>query len=261
MTKIIGLILLIFILNSVANAQNGAFLEFDRNLQRAAETKWNNAGFSNTRIRMVTPSTNFDVKTPLNLLVLDEADWNGQSWSTEDVIHELRIAEKIYSQCEVSFGPITMIQTRSGFDSFGLATDHNFPLETKLYKAELLKSSYTHPTATFKFDGGSYAWLWSSILQFVRHGGTGWEVLQGTASISYRDTLKYRANPPPHKEYNILAHELAHVLWNSEHLDYLHETEPATFDNNILCGAWSCKGTQITPAQCADLRERLSKNH
>lgn len=58
-----------------------------------------------------------------------------------------------------------------------------------------------------------------------------------------------KENPPPHEGYSILAHEIAHVT-----LGEPHNAE----DGNILCGVFSCKGTEFTQRQCKKLTHKSS---
>lgn len=246
---LLNALLLHTLLLSPPSFASSDFLDFDPSLQSAAQERWGQAGFKNTQIRVIAPSTHFEIKAPLNLLVLNEPEWNNSSWSIEEVISELRIAEEIYSECKVSFGPITVIQTESGQNTFGLGTDYNFELDKQLLNPALLS---TRPTVIFKRDGGSYSWHIGTIARyFTPYGSTGEGILLGNVSVSYALLKQTQQNPSPHKDYSILAHELAHAFWNTGHI----EAE----DGNILNGTWETKGRLINGDQCKALRERLKK--
>lgn len=189
--------------------------------------------WSNTQLLNVEPTTSFAKKIPLNLIWMEGTTW------TEDWIRlEIRRLEKVYSQCEVSFSPITIAKSHfNGEDGTAINLDHDFlyPMTQPFFK--------TRPLIFFaeKTIGERQA-AWS-----VRRGlDRGDEVSDVTYYFTLAKLVRKPSDDPGPQ--NQLSHELGHVLFDEPH---------NTIEGNILCGSFQCMGESITKSQCDSIDKRF----
>lgn len=213
------------------------YLPLDPNLQKAAEAEWNSTShFTDTHILAVKPSTQFAKRVPLNLVMLSDS-----KWTPELVLEELRGIERVFAQCEVSFRPITFIQT-----STKLArkwwSDFDETADAKVFDGHLMTS---RPTIIYRKSGGAYSWPSYYLNEKTEGHPELYPQLLNTAVVSYASYLTDKNTDYVPKDYVVSAHEIAHILFNSPHRGDC---------GNLLHGGPTCKGSQLTPADCEALR-------
>jgi hypothetical protein len=180
----------------------------------------------------------------LSLKVVQSAKSN---WTRESLLNELNKANVVYSKCGVAFEKIDILIANEAPVAFDWADVHEFAAAlTKMgfrsqkeptlilagsIKGELLRKAKT--TGGFAFHRGIIATtlgLADTPLENVAFA------LDRTLSPEY----KIVRNP----DYSALAHELAHVFLNTEHVDF----------PNLLSKSYRQVNGDLTPAQCQTLR-------
>lgn len=179
-------------------------------------------------ISQIESSTEFEHKVPLTLVILDTA-----SWTRDEVINRVRRTENIYKVCKVQFSPI-ILQTVSGerLASFSYTEQEDVKLlEMLRIPNRPLVFFAKKNTSVFAYD--AFSW----------NANNSEPPRTGTAYIF--ESMKYvEAYYIPAKEYEVLAHELGHILLNEDH---------NTIPHNLMAKKASPMGDQLTPDQCAKI--------
>jgi hypothetical protein len=230
---------LFFISFSGALTADGDFMPLEPAYKAAEEQKWNDhSEYSETEISSIKPSTGFTAVSPLELIVV-----KGSEWTPELIVSEFRRVEQLYSQCQVSFSPVTLVQAKYSLPNDKQPNDLSVAGDSLMFPKDVLK---TRPAVLFRRYGISYS-IPQARLEFLP---TAPPHLVDVAVVSYFSWNYAFEYPPPHPGYSVFAHELAHVLLNVGHNQD---------DGNILCGTEECKGTTFSEAQCKELRAKLKK--
>jgi hypothetical protein len=159
---------------------------------------------------------------PWKLLSMAVVMESNSSWTTEDTTSMIERANKILSQCQISLieNPKTVIYFGSlamDYDSIGIANEFYKQLKTPLLFLVEAKQY-----------NGSAGWAPGSKYLFV-------------SSYSRSDDYKKIRNP----DYEILAHELGHMLGGLQHLSN---------EQNLMAGYIANQTAQLTEAQCNEMR-------
>jgi hypothetical protein len=223
------------IVNSFAYAQD--FLLIDPTVKQTMESAWDNTQYDNTQISFINPSTHFAVSSPLNLVVFADS-----KWTTDIVLEELRGIERVYAQCEVSFSPITLVQTttkaaRKWWSDFDPASD------AKIFDVNLMTPA---PTIIYRKSGGAYSW---PQYYLDDNGGSAlFPQLLNNAVVSFANYKVNKELDYVPKDYVTSAHELAHIFLNSQHRGLC---------GDLIHGGPTCKGSNLPAEDCTQIREFL----
>ncbi len=190
--------------------------------------------WTDTSVSVLKPSTDFNRKIPLKLVVIKRS-----TWSKEQTVSEIRRVEAIFSQCEFSFSPITIVQTsitsNPMYDVYG--SDVNL-MDDGVFKGRPLVFIDEKRPASMNPNNAGYA------------NTKYWAKERISVNSAFVFNKGYEFNKlklSPERDYSVLAHELAHLLF-----DERHNKE----DQNLLCGSEvGCTGSEIAPEQCESISE------
>jgi hypothetical protein len=162
---------------------------------------------------------------PWKLLPMAVVIESRSSWTAENTNSMVQRANKILSQCHISLieSPQTVIYFGSlamDYDSIGIANEFYLKFKTPiLFLVEATQYN------------GSAGWAPGSKFVFV-------------SSYSLSDDYKKLRDP----DYEILAHELGHMLGGLQHL---------SDEQNLMAGYIANQTAQLTKAQCNQMRSSV----
>ncbi len=174
---------------------------------------WNaHSNFSSTEIVQLDSVTDFRIAIPLTIVVLKNSQW-----SQAEVIEKIRSTELIYAQCEISFRPIAIVKTVHGQGPVPDANNAASYVDIR----DLVDSGAATKPIVFMTDAE----------KFGRHnGGSAWRTGSvGPNSPKTNTVLLYRSGAlensgnfysfasHPLGYYEVMAHELAHLLFDQSH--------------------------------------------
>ena len=161
-------------------------------------------------------------EVPWKLLPMAVVMESNSSWTSENMSSMVERANKILSQCQISLidSPQTVIYFGSlamDYDSIGIAND--FYKQVKVPVLFLIEVTQYNGSAGWA-PGGNYVFI---------------------SSYSRSDDYQKIRNP----NYEILAHELGHMLGGLKHL---------SGEQNLMAGYIANQTAQLTEAQCNQMR-------
>jgi len=200
-----------------------------QNLTAAQQTQWARNQFRSPlgyRIEVTDPSGveythSFDVR----VVVLKDAGWNDLQLVAD---HFQRVAE-IYSRCKIKLGEISVVVADAGTRNITEASSADFARRTPIY--------FETPVVYFASQVSTryHAYAWSGDEACENNAAK-----CNTAWISsFVNTQRYKSERDP--QYNVVAHELAHIIGDYDHTHGLQ--------GNIL-GEYQEGGAKITAEQC-----------
>lgn len=182
--------------------------------QDSLELVWNSVpGFSETEIQEIPSSTHFFQSVPLTLL-----RFRGSHWDEQGLRERIQRTEEIFSQCELSFNPIRVITVTSATIPV-IDTDH--PGDFLPYEDLLNKGAIATPFLILvdRFKGTNYDGGYSARESNV---GKNSPIANTGALFSAYANAPSRSTPlsedPVLGSYEVMAHELAHLLFDKPHL-------------------------------------------
>ena len=193
----------------------------------------------NASITWETIESNYDfqINFPLNIVILDQS-----KWTKTEVIERVRRTESIYATCDVSFSPINIaVEHRPDLSSidYNKKDDLNLLLELSLFMRPLIFFMNKN-TATFSYP--AWAWIDDSNVEDLRKR-VGY-VFHPWKRVEEIDLALFAGITT----YEVLAHELGHILLN--HGEHLEEPE------NIMSKKTAPMGDQLNQEQCETLKAR-----
>ena len=197
----------------------------DPQLRMQAEKTWNETVYSRSRIQVLPSTTSYEIRIPINLLVLRPTNF-----TLKDISEIFTQVEAVYAQCEISFGPITLIEAHSSNPE----PSHYLHFDWNYFPVNTLNS----PTVLFRNTGNSHSWPAFSKRENKPE-------VPNTAVVSHLDFIDDRTRPANLPQFSTTAHELAHLFLNESHND---------FEANVLNGDWYSMGLKFTRDQCEKMR-------
>lgn len=179
----------------------------------------------------------FETNFPLNIVILDQ-----NKWTKTEVIERIRRTEDIYATCDTSFSPINIaIEHRPDISSIDYTEkeDLNLLLELSLEMRPLIFFMNKN-TAALSYP----AWAWiddSKVEDFRKRVGY---VFYPWKRVERIDLALFAGITT----YEVLAHELGHILLN--HGKHLEEPD------NIMSKKSAPMGNQLNQEQCEVLKKR-----
>lgn len=196
----------------------------------------------------ITPTTSFDKTVPLFLVQIADADW-----TRDAIVSEVRTAEEVFSQCELSFDPIMLIRVdvnytlaEMGFAQADAEQTDDWHRRQAIDLEMLNAFDFPRPILFYRNFGQSFAYS-ESIMAGVTES---YAPLLGAAYIT-SETRDLQ------QDSLTSGHELGHLL-----LDQFHTDDP----DNLMCadaGGQCGFEMDLTADQCANLDgwlDRLAPN-
>lgn len=213
--KQLRIILLIFLFSSQA-------LSFELAPEYTEQEINEHPAWEDSKVTSLQASTLFTKKIPLTVVVTKRS-----TFKLDEVTREIRLAEEVFSQCEFSFSPITIVEARTtmgvayssdGSDEpfFSGSPFVNRPVIVMDYISQKPKSVDPGARAGYA-NFPKYTDLDSPSLHtgFVFKLGT--YLQRETARATKEKLLSIGEGGLTPDTYSVLAHELAHILFNSGH--------------------------------------------
>ena len=193
----------------------------------------------NASITWETIESSYDFQTnfPLNIVILDQS-----KWTKSEVIERVRRTESIYSTCNVSLSPINIaIENRPDLSSidYNKKDDLDLLIELSLFMRPLIFFMNKN-TATLSFP--AWSWIDDSKVDDLRKR-VGY-IFHPWKRVEEIDLALFAGITT----YEVLAHELGHILLN--HGEHLEEPE------NIMSKKSAPMGDQLNQDQCETLKAR-----
>jgi hypothetical protein len=181
---------------------------------RKVASIWNTQeNYSKTKVSYLNTTFNFPTQVPLTLVVLEKS-----GWSKDEVLSKLKRTQEVYAQCEVSFSPILLIESKNVHGSVvDLGSPFNVFANLKVeQEIPFLKPAvyFLSQEAKHRFGGG-YSWRVNSP------GGRLNAQKRNSAfvysSIGTTESRSTSLSETRHGYYEVLAHEIAHLLLDQSH--------------------------------------------
>lgn len=212
---------------------------------RSIEQAWDSQpGFSETRVLSISEGNRQGDDIPLTLVV-----YKNSGWTVQEVSEKWARTVQIYSQCRIRFNPVLILSTRNAAG----------PIVNK----DLPHSHFAPPT----IENG--VGMFKPVVYFAaaesenrNYGGYSWrrsDLSARTDAQKRNSVFIYRSYaidadrsapleiPGSEGRYEVLAHELAHVLMDLPHLDT---------DGHIMSNM-NYRTNVILPSQCRAIRRNL----
>lgn len=175
-------------------------------------------------------------------------------WSQSLIDDHLQEAQQIYDQCGVrlSVGSIKKVSTDNSDIYFDLEgyTDHQTPHSTGALKYADLYSDKKNTTLFFfqSFDP-EYGHISATAMPAERITQPDQRPALNTVWLTYRtEQLRKPFLIGPHDGYSILAHEIGHVLLNTDHVETV-----GTY--NLMHGVGAFLNGRLTLSQCEQIKK------
>ena len=211
------------------------------------ERTWDSApNFSETKVLKIINDKNLKNEIPLTLVIFKDS-----GWTLDEVMAKLRRTAEIFGvQCGINFNPVMILETRSiGGPTF----DREDPWDHIIYSSFESSGAVLKPLMYFAknevHDYGSGGTAWSKVTD----GGRKYEEVRDTGILLRNFAIKsdYSVGleaPMVSGRYEILAHELAHIL-----MDVNHELVAG----NIMTKSASERTNKVLPSQCERIQENF----
>ncbi|MEI8345942.1 MAG: hypothetical protein WCG27_00635 [Pseudomonadota bacterium] len=208
------------------------------------EKAWEDADFKDPKIKLI----DFRLKTkPSSVVYTHEVDLSvvllrDAGWTEEIITSSIAQTSEIYSQCGIRVGTVKLVTVTSP-NKIGVAFSEKSADELEMTIPDLKKPLIFLVGWIHNINSSAFARNRTRILNEKLYDG-----LWVSSYVNGHDYKKLRR-----KEYNTIAHELAHVLGNCGHVTKGHA--------NILrhvVGIEGVTGTVITPAQCELFKKHSS---
>jgi hypothetical protein len=180
----------------------------------------------------LSPSTHFAHTSPLTVVLLKNS-----SWTTAEAVQKIRRTEQIYAQCRVSFSPITLISLNQSLGST-MDIDH-----AEDYFANTGPLSFPRPVV----------WLYDREKNNTNEGGFSMRFgAVGLGSPLLDQAVLFRSyalapereypisSPMLEGHYEVMAHELGHVLFDEPHLIQDGNLMSVVRTRTNLIEPWQC---------------------
>lgn len=197
--------------------------------------------FSEVEISIQPSSTNFPAQIPLTIVVLKDS-----VWTSEEVEARIRRTEEIYAQCELSFNPIYVVWAKYDLGNVWDADNYKDILDFELLTASpapkpilFLIDAEKNRSYGAGFSAGTH--LYSLKEPLVNTG-----VLVGELALEDNKSAPW-TKYPTRNEYEVMAHELAHILFMESHR--------SDHDNILSDNAY--RNNTMDEIQCFKARERF----
>lgn len=179
-------------------------------------------------------------KTNVITIPLTVIHLKNSKWQLSDIKIAIERTKKIYKQeCEITLSPLLLVSTNH---AMGSELNSDDPVDYIDIKSIIMNDAAYKP-AVFMLD--------KDLSDIPTYGGTSWST-HGTAILfnSYpvynRKGLIVDFKHDRHQQYEIMAHELAHLLLNEGHNN---------IRGNILNQSRDQRTNRFTQAQCSKLRD------
>lgn len=192
-----------------------AFAPFDILSIPGIEREWNSSeNFLNTKVLKLT-NKNLSNRIPLTLAIFKDS-----GWTLSEVEGKLQRTAEIYrTQCGINFDPVLILETESiggATVNFDNPWSHIIFPNLEISKALLKPLIYFAKNEIKDTGRGGWSWPRSSDI------GRKFAELRNSAMLFRNIALDKNfsvgfESPQTQGRYEILAHELAHVLMDSEH--------------------------------------------
>jgi len=224
----------------------GIVLGADLSSLKEIARKWDSQPhYSKTKATYIKEDADFEDQIPLTLVIL-----KGSGWTSKEVLSKLKRTQEIFAQCKISLFPVLLIKTKNANGHVVNYDYHDFP-DTVLADYELENTpALSKPVVYFlsKEEDNRYG------------AGVSWPPIHpwGKADPQIRNSvLLYRSKALRAKNntslsetkpgfYEVLAHELAHILFDEPHLKS---------EGHIMSTPTKVRTNNIKPYQCQRARD------
>lgn len=212
---------------------------------RAVEQAWDSQpGFSESRVVSISEGNRRGDDVPLTLVV-----YKGSGWTSQEVSDKLARTIQIYSQCRIRFNPILILSTRN---SAGPIVDKDFPHSHM--PSPLIENGmgmfkpvvYFAAAESENRNYGGYSWRRSDLSARSDAQKRNSVFLYRSYAIDAERSVPLEI-PGVEGRYEVLAHELAHVLMDLPHLNT---------DGHIMSNM-AYRTNVILPSQCRAIRRNI----
>jgi hypothetical protein len=238
--RLLAVLLLLVGMISPAAAADGDFLPADPDAKAKASAAFGTSQFYVGPVtqRLVRPSTDEAGTIPLTIIKLA-----GSKWTDKLVLDEIRMAERVYGACGVSFSPISLVDVETTYDLDELGIDPYKEMDVEWARVavprdlDLVKGlGLPRPLIILRDKGKSY-----SFSPLTNQGSEYYQPLEGVSFLTHFAIGNNLGDA------QTLAHELGHTLLNEDH--------NSRKGNVLYCNEAGdvCEGTKLTAAQCDKL--------